>query len=426
MFTAPGRAQNAVYTWRIAPMPKSLLRLPCLALGCMLLLMSGAAQAQVADRNPAVQQLAKKIGAIAGHVAVQVTVTNRSSLTQEEVESIRRRLMDQLPAEGLQPVESAAASIQVVLSENFQNYVWVAEIRQGTEQAAVAMISIPRSDTPATGQEQPALALRKLILWTSDAPMLDAAIINGSSPQLVVLHPGEISLYRLQNDHWNQQQTLPFDHPGPWPRDLRGRIVLRKDGAFDAYLPGFLCAGSAGGPVSLSCRASDDPWPAGTTQFGLNAFYAPARNFFTGVLSPEGGSRHTVPAFYTAAPLPRENATEWLFAHTDGRVRTVMLDGLNDQPVSKLPLGSDLATVHSGCASGWQVLATAQTADSRDTIQAFEFMDSMPVAAGQSLDLPGGVTSLWTNAEGDGAVAIVRNASSGKYEAYLLTIACGR
>jgi hypothetical protein len=103
-----------------------------------------------------------------------------------------------------------------------------------------------------------------------------------------------------------------------------------------------------------------------------------------------------------------------------------MLDGLNDQPVSKLPLGSDLATVHSGCASGWQVLATAQTADSRDTIQAFEFMDSMPVAAGQSLDLPGGVTSLWTNAEGDGAVAIVRNASSGKYEAYLLTIACGR
>ena len=88
----------------------------------------------------------------------------------------------------------------------------------------------------------------------------------------------------------------------------------------------------------------------------MEAFFAPTRNFFTGALTPGVGKFTTVPKFYSAALLPREKYTLWLFAAIDGQVH--MVDGVSDQ-AARLGWGSDLTSVKTACGAGWQVLAAS-------------------------------------------------------------------
>jgi hypothetical protein len=198
--------------------------------------------------------------------------------------------------------------------------------------------------------------------------------------------------------------------------------MLRKDHLLDAYLPGVFCQSTTSAPLGLNCRASDDPWPVGTDQFPLNAFFAPTRNFFTGVLSPGVAKQAVVPPFFTAAALPREKYTLWLFATADGQVH--LLDGVTDQRIANAGL-SDLAAVHSSCGLGWQVLAARGT-DSTDSVVAFEFADREPVAVSPPVELSGSLTALWTESDGTTAIAVSRNSETGRYEAYRISVTCGQ
>ena len=154
----------------------------------------------------------------------------------------------------------------------------------------------------------------------------------------------------------------------------------------------------------------------------MGAFYASTRNFFTGALTPGVGKFTTVPKFYSAALLPREKYTLWLFAATDGQVH--MVDGVSDQ-AAKLGWGSDLASVKTACGAGWQVLATSP-GDQEDAVHAYEFPDRDPVAVSAALDLPGAITALWTEAKGDTAIAVAKNRETGSYEAFRLALACSQ
>lgn len=417
-------AQNAVYNSPSPHMPSSFPPYSSYCRLLVVLLLAGTAWA--GDWDKPEEQLAAKIAAVTGPGAVAVEVNNRSSLSKNDVETIRRGILDRLSASGLKLVNAgqAAATVQISLSEDLQNYLWIARISQGTNAEAVVMVSLSRPASSLAGHESPTLNLRKLLLWSSEERILDAIVINGSFAQLAVLSPSQVKIFKLQGERWLEEQSLPISYTRTWPRDPRGHVVLRKDHLLDVYLPGVLCHSSSAIPLSLNCHESDDPWPLGTEQFGLNAFFAPARNFFTGALSSGISNRTTAPAFYSAAPLPREKYTLWILASVDGQVH--LLDGVNDQIAGKLGWGSDLATVHSTCESGWQVLATKNGSGATDSIQAFELPDREPVAIGQSLELPGGVTSMWTSPEGNTAVAVARNSETGKYEAYLITISCGR
>jgi hypothetical protein len=156
----------------------------------------------------------------------------------------------------------------------------------------------------------------------------------------------------------------------------------------------------------------------------MNAFYAPARNFFTGALTPGIGKFTTVAKFYSAAPLPREKYALWLFATTDGQVH--MMDGVSDQ-VARLGWGSDLTSVRTPCGAGWQVLATS-SGDAGDSVRAYEFPDRDPVAVSAAVEFSSGasVTALWTEARGDTAIAVVRDRETGTYAAFRLALACNQ
>jgi hypothetical protein len=240
-----------------------------------------------------------------------------------------------------------------------------------------------------------------------------------------VLDPNKISLYAFQNNRWEQQESFPIPHARPWPRDMRGRVILRKDHLFDAYLPGVFCSSTVSAPLSVSCHDSDDPWPVANELTALNAFFSPKRNYFTGALSPGIGKQNTVSAFYSGAAIPRQSYALWILAGADGQVHEA--DGINEQIIPRLGWGSDLAGMKTSCGSGTQVLAVGKGDGTiADAIRAYEVPDREPVPVSQPVEMNGPVTALWSETSGTGAVVVTRNLQTGKYEANRLAISCGQ
>jgi hypothetical protein len=395
------------------------------------------------------QQLAHKIVAVTGPGTVALTVENRSSLGRRDSEIIQNGLRSALESLGLRFVktEQAAATVTISLSENPASYVWVAEIRQGAGDPAVVMVSAARLEGSSAARDTVPLSLRKTSLWAQETPILDVAVLeeNTTPTHIAVLDSDSVSLYRLQGGKWQQEQILNIVHARPWPRDLRGRLIPAKDHLLDVYLPGVMCATTSHSPLTLSCHESDDPWPliAGTLNGGalsvfpsanltsgatttlpqMKAFFAPTRDFFTGAVTPAIGKFTTVPKFYTAALLPREKYTLWLFSAVDGQVH--MVDGVTDQ-VARLGWGSDMTSVKTACGAGWQVLAASSGDPAEDSIRAYEFPDRDPVAVSGSIDFSGPITALWTEAKGDTAIAVARNREIGSYEAFRLAVVCSQ
>ena len=158
------------------------------------------------------------------------------------------------------------------------------------------------------------------------------------------------------------------------------------------------------------------------------AFYAAARNFFTGALSPGIGKISNLPSFYSAAVLPRPSYALWAYAAVDGSLHLV--DGMTDQAVRGAKWGSDLAAIHSGCGVGTQLLVSAGESlepgsTERDSLRAFEIPDREPVAVSAAVEFSGQIVALWPESTGNGAAAIVKRNDTGSYEAYRVSISCG-
>lgn len=399
-----------------------------------------------ADWSGTEQQLARKIVTVTGPGAVALTFENRSSLGRRDSEIVQNGLRAALEQLGLHIVkeDQAAAALTISLSENITSYVWVGQIHQSVAELAVVMVSTPRSGRLSAAHDSMPISLRKTLLWAQSDRILDLAVVeeNGTPARIAVLSPENVSFYRWAGGKWQAEQVMPVAHRKPWPLDVRGRLVMTKDHLIDAYLPGMICHPGNGGSQAANCRESDDPWPisqpwmfTGFSAFpsaspstsiaaipDLAAFFAPARNFFTGVLTPPVGKFNAVPAFYSAAFVPRDRYALWLFAAIDGKVH--MVDGMNDQAFG-LDWGSDIASVRTQCGAGWQVLS-AGASGSTDSVRAYEFPDRDPVAVSPVTELPGEITSLWTETRGDTAVAIVNDRETGNYEAFRVALACNQ
>ncbi len=421
----PGASDNAIYNARILHMRTSSSRWLGVVYFLVLMLMR-APMIQATNWREPEAQLARKIATATGPGAVALDVVNRSSLSRADVEEIRRGLVTELAALGVRFVsaDQAAATVKITFSESLQNYVWLAEIQQGNNEASVAMVTAPRSGLAAVGHPAAALMIHKTLLWTDEKRVLDVALVNSSPQHMIVLEPESVVLAKFQDGRWQQEQSLSLSHSRPWPCDLRGRLILRKDHLFDAYLPGIFCRSTAAAPLAISCFESDDPWPLRTDEPGLSAFYTPTKNFFTGALSPGIEKQTAVKAFYSAAVLPRDKYWLWIFATVDGQVH--LLDGVTDQTAAKLAWGSDIASVRSGCGLGWQILATGNGGNTGENVRAFEIADREPVAVSQPVEFDGNIVELWADADGTGAIAVLQNSETGRYEAYRLSITCGQ
>ena len=384
------------------------------------------------------RQLAHKIAAAAGPGAFALEVTNRSSLDDKSVREVRSALEAELHVEGVHATkaEQAIGTVEVVLSETLREYVWTAEIVIGSDEKKVVMVSLPRSPTGTPFAAAMPIVLKATLLFAQEQPMLDVSLVEmpGGS-RLIVLDDGKVAIYRHQGANptgpnlarpWEFETSSPIAHSRTFPRDVRGRLLLRRDHLFDAYLPGTFCRSNSNAPL-LICNDTDDPWPLTPDDGSVRAFYAASRNFFTGALSPGIGKVTNVPSFYSAVALPRSSYTLWVLAAVDGSLHLV--DGMTDQVIRGGKWGSDLAAVHSTCGTGTQLLISESGKltsgnSERDGLRAFEIPDRDPVAASSAAEFDGRIVALWPESSGNGATAIVRRKDTGWYEAYRVSVSC--
>src|ERR1700687_593854 len=377
------------------------------------------------------RQLAQKIAAAARPGASALEITNRSSLDDKSVREVRSALEAQLHVEGVSTAraEQATGTVEVVLSESLREYVWTAEIAIGSDQKRVALVSLPRSSTGTGAPYTTALPiiLKTTLLFAQEQPMLDVALVEmPGGARLLVLNGGTVAIYRHRGanavEQWELEASPPVAHSRTFPRDLRGRLLLRRDHLFDVYLPGTFCRSSSSAAASLTLTYSDAPWLLTPDNSSVRAFFAASRNFFTEALSPGIGKVSNVPSFYSAAALPRSTYTLWMLAAVDGSLHLV--DGMTDQLIRGGKWGSDLAAVHSSCGTGTQLLVSESGDSERDGLRAFEVPDRDPVAASSAVEFGGRIVALWPEGSGNGASAIVKQQDTGWYEAYRISTSC--
>ena len=361
-----------------------------------------------------VQQILSKGGLPS---AVAVTFQNVSSLSPDAQESLQNTMFNAFRNANVRLVkpEQAVVEVQITFSEDWQGYVWIANIQQGSTRQLVIK-KLPRQQRVQNARTL-TLTIHKIPVWQQETQILDFFQDNQN---LILLEPEQISLYTSDSGQWRLRHTLGIPHEFSWPRDLRGRLEIHGN-EMNAFLPGVRCNGRISSP-SLDCRASDDPWPLDP---GLVAFYSPRRNFFSGLLAGQNAGA-SVPAFFSGVSWQNSDQRMWIFTGTDGRVR-LFQNTLASPAAMFNGWGSTLASVHSGCGSGWQLLTSSPADTTRpDSVQAIEVNghDAAPVSS--PVDMSGSVEALWTAGNYDQVVNGVLHSQSGKYEAFTLAVICNQ
>lgn len=381
------------------------------------------------DMAGAVRELARKTVALAGRgEPVSVSWRNLSSLASGDFNQARMAFDAALREGGARVVEKEerpgglshqepVMDARLTISGNPSELLLVEEARKGDDREV--WIASWKRPPPTGAPASSTITLEKKLLWEQEEQILDVVMLKSS---VLVLSPSSVSLHAE-----TATQTLPLTPPRPWPRDLRGHLRV-NGGGFKAYLPGVACAGavdpSLTPSLTMECHPSDEPWTLDAGPRGvLLASFSSGRNHFDGRVSTSNGIRKTLAPFFSAASAEENGRAYWLLAMLDGR--TQILDAAFDPVGSVASWGSDLAATEAHCGSGSQTLATkAGEAREPDAVRAFGLVNRTPVPLSAPLDLPGPVTAFWSLG-GNGALAVVIELATGRYQAYLVTVNCG-
>jgi hypothetical protein len=399
-----------------------LTALPVHAVLSALLLLCPRAALAAEDLSGAAREIAAKAVLLAGAGApIAVEFRDVSSLGSAGLSQVRAAFENAVRVAGGHIADSSSAvDIHLTVSEDLVRYLLVAEVHRGDERQ-VWIAGWKRA--PQTYERNGSISIEKRQVWEQDEAILDVAF---PSAAMLLLSPSKITLLARQNDHWTVRTSLPINATKPLPRDPRGRLRLTGS-RFQAFLPGLVCTGATDPELTFECHAAENPWvlESGSRAL-LLADFAAGANFFDGRVVTQSGVPKNVPPFYTAASLEDKGQQFWAMPLVDGR--TLLLDeALN--PLSGVPpsipaWGSDIAGVDSRCGPATQVLATRPSEDEPDAIQSWSLVDHEAVPLTPPVGFPGPVTALWTSG-GSAAVAVARDLTTGKYSAYVLTLACG-
>jgi hypothetical protein len=362
--------------------------------------------------------LAQKIAAaLKPHEPASLLFHNISTMNPSDVNAAHTALERELRALGvtLASQSQSAVEVAVTLSESLEDSVWVAEIRRA-EGPETVMETRPKQPAIAAA---PSLTVEKKLLLENDQPILDLAPM---ARDLLVLDSETVTLYENAPSGWQRKLAVRVPAARPWPRDLRGRLMVQGD-TYQAYLPGLTCHGNAAGGLSITCR-DESLWPVGAGP-GMPGFaqFAPVRNFFDGRIFSPNGSEKRLPAFFSAASVETRGNKMWAFAGTDTQTR--LYTTTFENAGGWTGWGSDIAGIESECGGRSQVLATGSGDDAAtDSVTAYEIVGSAPQPVGEAVSFPGPVTALWPATERGVAFAVSRDLKSGRYAAFRLAINC--
>jgi hypothetical protein len=377
--------------------------------------------------------LARKIAAaLPDKQGVALDFQNSSTLGPTQAALIRRVVEGELAKQGHLPIAviSVSEAVHVRVSETIGEYLLVAQIPR--DPTVTFIVSLAKSEVPVTVQVSSGISIKWEMVFEQGAPFLDFALIPrpGNRLVLAVLEPEAISFRERVGDQWGQKPTLPLPRQKFWPRDLRGWIRAARD-HMEIFLPGLYGYGELG---------SDSPWIRdwGTwkgrpiahssgpdwTDFAL---LTEGRNYF----GESGGSEtpnSQSSRFFSIANLAERGSgayAGWVKTNLDGLAR--LFDSRGEVRAVIHGWGSEIAGVTSQCGNRRQVLVSrAGDWTVPGAVQTYEIVEEQAVAVGPPLEFSGPVMALWTAEDESSVRAVVRNLKTGHYEAYRLTINCGK
>jgi len=333
--------------------------------------------------DDAVAALAKKITArLAPAEVARVTVRNTSSLSAAEVAKVQPALNRALQRRVREP---KPVDIAVTISENLRGYILVAEIKRENEPAVEMAEFRP---APPVAAARPAIAIESKMVWEQDAPILDVSV---SGDQMLVLDTTGVSLYNRSGGKWERTASAPIPTN---LRDPRGRMEVSGE-TLTVHLPGLTCSGSA--KLASSMRCED------------GGRFTSGRNTLAG---HDGGGE----IFSTA-----EIGGDTLASELDGR--THIYDAAHAPQGVFDGWGSDFVSL-AGCGGRHVLASSAGDQHAADSVTLYDLVNRAPMQVSDPLEFSGPVTALWP--AGEGALAVIRNLSTGKYATYNLALDCGR
>ncbi len=392
--------------------------------------------------NQPAAALAEQIATVLGPGQATLSLRNSSSIPDSELPAIRAVLEKELRGRSVVIANGESANaVRVTLSENTRARLWVAEIAQGNE-TRVVMVEAgaggartgPVADYMTLRRERLPVQLSPATGVIAEVPILAALEVNSA---MVLLRPEQVEVYPFSEGGWHHSEPFDLGQRRILSRDPRGILVPNPDhSGFTAYDSGTECSGAPGaastpssGPGgedwNVHCHPSDEPWPFLESNdrahpVTIKAFYNPARNYFTGVITPSLGI--DLPPFYSAALLSRASGVALLIGGVDGKLQVA--EGGLLKPVSGArDWGSDFAVLNSGCGSGAQVIAAGSGEAANDSLRAYELPAQEAIPASAALGMNGTVTALWSAPDGKSLLAAVRH-SSGDYEVDRVTALC--
>jgi hypothetical protein len=374
----------------------------------MLLVFALVAAVRVQVTSP-YQDLAPDLAArIASAIPAGTTLVSIVAAPDTESDDITPILADvssRLVARGLTvsaPNEGAPA-IRLSCLRNLRERTCAAEIRMGTARD-VMMVSRADNSTSRAGSGGSPSIVRRL-LFSQRALILDVALV---ADRLLVLDVNVLSIYQRTAEIWQRVDSLPLP-TRTWPRDPRGTLRV-ENGSVEVWVPGFRCTVSMG-PTLMSCGDLQRAWPLGIDNRGLEA----GRNFFT---TPEGQS------FYSVATLADTAGARWIIAGPDGAL--TWLDA-GRRSAGNAGSGDDVAGLSAACGTD-SLLVTIDHVPGRsgDVLTLFQAVRRRLVPIGPPVTLAGTATALWSSPGAEAATLIVHDADAARYEAFQISIDCGR
>lgn len=327
--------------------------------------------ARAATLEDSAKELARKIAAaLPARENVSCDIRNASSLRHGEVGRIDAALKTELQEQGVRLAGSGATTtVFVTLSENFEKLVWTGEIRQG-ETSHTVFIAAERSPEDRASSGVMPLTIRGEKFWEGPERILDAGEVSNGAGKvwLVLLLPGGL---RIQDRQTGSSSAIEITSNQSASRDPWGNLNFGQTGNTIAFfLSPRVCT------VNLEMRNLDGCLPAdGSTE-------APLASRF--------------PVMFDVAP-----------------------------PGPPPPGRGTAIEMKSVCGGAGRFLATGDRDYTQtDSLQVFQTEGTGASAIGAELDFPGPITAL--HGVSDTARAVVRNITTGNYEAYRLSFSCGQ
>jgi hypothetical protein len=329
-------------------------------------------RAASATLEDSAKDFAQKIAAaLPAKENVTYEIRNVSSLQPVDVARIEQAFRTELKDRGVNLATSGGpTTIMVTLSENYKNLVWTGEIHQG-EAPLVVLLAVQRPSETSTIMATMPVSIHSEKFWEGPERILDAGEISDGAGKswLVLLLAGGL------------------------------RILDRQSGATSTT------------EIISNQSASRDPW--GILGFGKSG------NEFGFFLSPRFCTMNLDTRNISGCSPADESA-----GNSSGGKFPLMIDVAPSGPV---PAGKGTEVVMGVpvCGGSSQFLATGvRDYTQTDSIQMFEMKPGSATSISIDLNFPGPVTAL--HAASETPRAVVRNLSTGNYEAYRLSFSCAQ